>query len=35
MLDQTGMPEWLDLIHHKKGEQQPEIASPEPKLASA
>jgi len=33
MLDQTGMPEWLDLIRNRKNENQPEIASPEPKLA--
>jgi len=33
MLDQTGMPEWLDLLHSRKT-VQPEIASPEPKLAT-
>jgi len=33
MLDQTGMPEWLDLLHSRKSAQQ-ETASPEPKSSS-
>jgi len=32
MLDETGMPEWLDLLHSRKAKLQ--IASPEPKLAT-